>query len=96
MKPIVEILAYLLQLYSYVLIAQIIFSWLYAFGVINTRNQTVNTIGGILHKLTEPVLGPLRRLIPAINGLDISPIFAFIGIYILQAWLLRYVWYWVP
>ena len=52
---------YVLQLYVYVLIASAILSWLIAFNVVNTRNQVVAVLADVLFRLTEPVLGPIRR-----------------------------------
>jgi YggT family protein len=73
-----------LQLYIYILIASAIFSWLYAFNVINSHNQFVNSIGRFLYNVTEPVLRPLRRVLPDLGGIDISPIVVLIIIYFIQ------------
>jgi YggT family protein len=70
----------LIGLYIFIMIAMIIFSWLQAFNVINTRNPIVGQIGTVLYKLTEPVLAPIRKVIPAIGGLDLSPIVVFFGL----------------
>jgi YggT family protein len=58
------------------LIAQVILSWLVAFNVVNTRNPFVNSVGRFLYQVTEPVLRPIRRIIPSFGGIDISPLVA--------------------
>ena len=63
-----------LQLYIWILIAAAIFSWLVAFSVVNVRNPAVGMIGDFLYRITEPVLRPVRRLMPNLGGLDISPV----------------------
>ncbi|WP_395449433.1 YggT family protein [Aminobacter sp. UC22_36] len=76
-----------LSLYWWVIIASAVFSWLYAFNVVNPRNQVVGTIGNMLYRLTEPVLRPIRRLMPDLGGIDISPIILLLGIYFLRVFL---------
>lgn len=73
-----------LSIFWWILIASAIFSWLYAFNVVNPRNQVVNTIGSFLFKVTEPVLAPIRRLLPDLGGIDISPIIVLLIIYFLR------------
>lgn len=63
-----------LDIYTWILIASVIFSWLFAFNVINSRNQFVAMIGDFLHRATEPALRPIRRFLPDLGGIDISPI----------------------
>ncbi len=86
--PIVAAIDLVLQLYEYVLVAMIIFSWLQAFGVINTRNPAVATIGDVLYRLTEPVLAPIRRIMPNLGGLDLSPIVVFLAIFVVRQYLM--------
>jgi YggT family protein len=76
-----------LNLYTWVLIASAIFSWLYAFNVINSRNQFVDAIGRFLFNITEPVLAPLRRVLPNLGGIDISPIIVLLIIFFLRSFL---------
>ncbi|MBA1145206.1 YggT family protein [Mesorhizobium neociceri] len=63
-----------ISIYWWIIIGAAIFSWLYAFNVVNSRNQLVNSIGTTLYRLTEPALRPIRRLLPDLGGVDISPI----------------------
>jgi YggT family protein len=94
MKPIVIILLELLRIYSYVMIAAVIYSWLYSFGVINRSNQAVRVIGDILYRLTEPVLAPIRRVLDRFMpnlGLDLSPVVAFLLIWFIQMEIALYI-----
>lgn len=74
-----------LNLYTWVLIASAIFSWLFAFNVINSRNQFVNAIGTFLYNVTEPVLRPIRRVMPDLGGIDISPVIVLLIIFFLRS-----------
>ena len=76
-----------LNLYTWILIGSAIFSWLYAFNVINSRNQFVNAIGTFLYNVTEPVLRPIRRVMPDLGGIDISPIIVLLLIFFLRSLL---------
>jgi YggT family protein len=76
MYALLNVLSIAIDLYMWVLITSAIMSWLVAFGVINTSNQIVRTVGD---RLTEPVLRPLRAVIPSVGGLDLS----FIVLYFL-------------
>ena len=78
MRAVLDIILLILDLYRWVLIAMIIMSWLISFNVINTRNQFVEGLWRVLNQLTEPVLRPIRRVMPNFSGLDISPIIAFV------------------
>jgi len=74
-----------LNLYTWVLIASAIFSWLYAFNVINSHNQFVNSVGRFLYNVTEPLLRPIRRVLPDLGGIDISPIILLLIIFFLRS-----------
>ena len=63
-----------IQLYIYVLIAAAVLSWLIAFNVVNTRNDFVTMVMRTLYRLTEPVLRPIRNILPDLGGIDISPV----------------------
>ncbi|MCC0055508.1 MAG: YggT family protein [Rhodobiaceae bacterium] len=77
----------LINLYIYVLIASAVFSWFVAFNVVNTRNQVVHTIGEFLWRATEPALRPIRRVLPNLGGLDISPVILVIILIVIQRFL---------
>ncbi|RUM24906.1 YggT family protein [Rhizobium vallis] len=74
-----------LNIYWYVIIASAIFSWLYAFNVINSHNQFVNQLGMFFYNATEPALRPIRRFLPNLGGIDISPIILLLIIVFIQA-----------
>ena len=92
MRAILDIVFLLLDLYWWVVLATIILSWLFAFNIINGRNQFVDAIWRVLNALTEPVLRPIRRVLPSIGGLDLSPIVLFIAIYFVQRVIAYYVY----
>ncbi|OCJ10956.1 hypothetical protein A6U86_23545 [Rhizobium sp. AC27/96] len=74
-----------LNLYTWVLIASAIFSWLYAFNVINSSNQFVGSVGNFLYAVTEPALRPIRRILPDLGGIDISPVILLLLIFFIRS-----------
>ena len=74
MNSLIWLFDTVVQLFIYVLIASAILSWLVAFNVVNVRNPIVSQIGEVLYRITEPVLRPIRNLLPNLGGVDISPI----------------------
>ncbi len=80
MRSLLWLFDTVITLYIYVLIANAIYSWLLAFNVINDRNSIVATIGDFLHRATEPALRPIRRFMPNLGGIDLSPIALIIGL----------------
>ena len=77
----------ILDLYFYVIIASVIASWLVGFGIVNSYNPIARTILRALHALTEPVFAPVRRILPALGGLDLSPLIVLLLISFLRNWL---------
>ncbi|RCL01327.1 MAG: YggT family protein [Candidatus Tokpelaia sp. JSC085] len=73
-----------LQSYIYILIANVTFSWLYAFNIINPHNHFVHMIGTLLFQATEPVLRPIRRVLPNLGAIDIAPVVVFLVIYFIR------------
>jgi YggT family protein len=84
LAPFIEVIYYLLQFIWYLIIASVVASWLVAFGVVNTRNDVVYRILDLLNRATDPLLRPIRRLIPPMGGLDLSPMIVLLIIYVLQ------------
>lgn len=84
MAMIGELLILALNVYTFIIIVQVVLSWLIAFGVINTGNPQANRLIEGLSKLTDPVMKPVQKMIPSIGGIDISPIIVIFGIMILQ------------
>ncbi|MGH6824869.1 YggT family protein [Methyloceanibacter sp.] len=64
----------LINLYIWVIIISAILSWLIAFNVVNTNNRFVMTVADTLWRLTEPALRPIRKLLPDLGGIDVSPV----------------------
>ncbi len=75
--------------YVTLVIVQVVLSWLVAFNVVNTQNRFVYMVGDFLYRITEPALRPIRRLLPAMGGLDLSPVVLILGLYFLQILLRR-------
>lgn len=84
MRALLDVVLLVLSLYTWVIIASAIYSWLYAFGVVNPRNTAVATIGKMLYQLTEPALRPIRRVVPNFGGLDVSPIILLLLIFLIE------------
>ena len=82
--PLIQVIQLALQFYLYLIIASAIISWLVAFSVINTQNQFVRMILEFLWRITEPALRPIRRFMPNLGGIDISPIILILMIYFIQ------------
>jgi YggT family protein len=80
MVAIIWLINELFTIYWWIMIASVASSWLIQFGIINAGNANVRTILRALDRLTEPVLAPIRRILPNLGGLDISPIVALIGL----------------
>ena len=75
---------YIIDIAKWVVIAQIIYSWLVAFNVLDTRNRIVWSIGDFLYRVTEPMLRPIRRYMPNIGPVDLSPVVLFIVFWLLE------------
>ena len=84
MRAILEVILIVLDLYIWLLIASAILSWLIAFNVVNTRNQFVAAVAEFLYRITAPALAPIRRFMPNLGGLDISPIILILVIILVQ------------
>lgn len=91
MAMIAYIVNQLINLYILVLIITVISSWLVAFGIINRHNNIVGAILRFCYAVTEPVLRPIRNIMPNLGGIDLSPILAFIGLRAIQLGLNHYV-----
>ena len=80
----------IIDIYIFILIASVIVSWLVAFNVINTRNRFVYTVLDVLNRLTDPPLRPIRRILPSMGGLDLSPLVLFLLLYFIQDLMREY------
>ncbi|MDB5643133.1 MAG: hypothetical protein JWN07_2450 [Hyphomicrobiales bacterium] len=92
MRAILDLILLVLQLYSWVIIAMAILSWLVAFGVINIRNDFVRSVWNTLLAVTEPILMPIRRRLPNLGGLDLSPIILLLFIFFLERVIIYYIY----
>lgn len=85
MIELLRFISYLIDWYTYVIFAVVIIGWLLAFNVINGRNAMVQQIWQLLNAVTEPVLAPIRRMMPNLGAIDISPIVLLFGLYFIQS-----------
>ena len=89
-SPFIWLILTVLDIYTWVIVAAVIASWLVSFGVINIHNQLVRSLVIALQAMTEPVLRPIRRVIPPMGGLDLSPLVALLGIQFLRYLIIYY------
>ena len=92
MNPIIYLVELVIEILTWVVIAGAIMSWLVAFGVVNMRNQFIRVIVDMLYRITEPMLRPIRRVLPNLGGVDISPVVLLVGLAVLREALRYYVW----
>ena len=88
MRALLNVILLALQLYTYLIIASAILSWLVAFNVVNTRNDIVRNISYFLYAVTEPALRPIRAFMPNLGGIDISPVILMIGLIFLDKFII--------
>ena len=84
MNPFIWLIFNLIDLYWYIILATVIVSWLVSFNIINFGNPYVRQTSSVLRKLTEPVLAPIRRILPDLGGLDFSPVVVLIALQFLK------------
>ena len=92
MRSVLDIVLLILQIYIWLLIASAVLSWLVAFNVVNTRNQVVAMVGDFLYRLTEPLLRPIRAMLPNLGGIDVSPVILILIILLLENVIVRYIY----
>ncbi len=92
MRAILDVLLVVLQLYTYLIIAAVILSWLVAFNVVNRYNDVVRSIWNLVSALTEPLLRPIRRTVPNLGGIDISPVILLLLIFLLERIIEEYIY----
>jgi YggT family protein len=73
-----------IRIYIWLLLASVVLSWLVTFNIVNRHNRFVYVIGDFLHRSTEPVLRPVRNLLPSMGGIDISPVIVILALYFLR------------
>jgi YggT family protein len=84
MIELLSFISYLIDLYKYIVIAAVILSWLMAFGVVNPYNRFVRSLAEALAAVTEPLMRPIRRALPDMGGLDLSPLVLLLGLIFIQ------------
>jgi len=84
MEPFVILIYRIIDIYFYILILNVILSWLIAFNILNTQSRFVGMILYASQRLTNPLLNPIRRFLPNLGGLDISPIVLILLLFFIQ------------
>ena len=92
MRAILDVILIVLDLYIWLLIAAAVLSWLVAFNVVNARNQFVAMVGDFLFRITEPVLRPIRNMLPSLGGIDVSPVVLILIIILIKDIIVRYIY----
>jgi YggT family protein len=85
MLELLRFISYLITLYTYVVIASVILSWLMAFGVVNPYNNFVRSLRQLFDAVTEPLLRPIRGILPNLGPIDISPVFLLLLCFFVQS-----------
>ncbi len=93
MHALATLIDTVITIYIYLLIASAILSWMMAFNVVNVQNKVVYTVVSLLYRLTEPVLRPIRRIVPNLGGIDISPIILILLLYFVRDLILDNLFY---
>ncbi len=91
MVSLLLLVDWVIQIYIWILIASAILSWLVSFDVVNRRNPLVNRVGQFLYQVTDPVLRPIRRVLPLIGGVDLSPLVVILLLWFIRNLLFEYV-----
>ena len=91
MIAIFYLILQILKLYSYVVIANVLISWLIAFNILNTQNKFVYSILELSYRLTDPILNRIRRFLPNLGTLDISPIILLLLIWFIEMCMKLYI-----
>lgn len=90
LNPFLWLILTIIDIYFWIILATVILSWLVAFNVVNASNYYVRQIGYALKRLTEPLLGPIRRRLPDLGGIDISPIVLLIALQFVRYFIAYY------
>jgi len=90
-EPLLWLIFTVIDLYMWIVIGAVILSWLTAFNIVNTHNRFVYMIGEFIYRLTEPVLRPIRNILPNLGGIDLSPVVLLLGLVFFKQVLARLV-----
>jgi YggT family protein len=91
MVALANLINAVVNIFIFILIVQVIMSWLIAFNVVNTRNRFVYMVADVAFKITEPVLRPIRRILPNFGGIDLSPVVLILLLYFIRDLFFEYV-----
>lgn len=91
MLALIQVVLVALNILWWIIIASAVLSWLFAFNIVNPRNQFVGTIGEFLYRVTEPIYRPIRNVLPNMGGIDLSPLVVLLGIIFLQSFIVLYI-----
>ncbi len=89
MNAILWLILSVLDILTVVVFIMVIMSWLITFNVVNLNNRFVYMVWDVVNRITEPLLGPIRRIMPNLGGLDISPVILLLGIYFLRVLIVQ-------
>lgn len=92
LQLLLNIVGFLLMVFTWVIVIQAVLSWLIAFNVINTHNEFVRSLWNGLGRVTEPVYRPIRRILPDFGALDISPLVVLLILIILRSYILPWMY----
>ncbi len=92
MQILLEIVDILLTVVTWFIIIQIVLSWLIAFNVISTHNDIVRQMVESLHKITEPLFRPVRKIMPDLGMIDLAPMVVLLVIMIIQRSIIPRLW----
>ena len=90
MTSLLWLISTVINLYVWCIILSAIMSWLIAFNVVNTQNRIVYIIGDTLHRITDPLLRRIRRFMPNLGGIDVSPIILILILFFIRSLLFEY------
>ncbi len=90
MYALLNLVHTVITIYIWLLIIQAVMSWLVAFGIVNRHNRVVAMVGDFLWRITEPLLRPIRRIIPDLGGIDISPVILILLLYFINNLIFEY------
>jgi YggT family protein len=90
MYALLSLVHTVITIYIWLLIIQAVLSWLVAFGIVNRHNRAVAMVGDFLWRITEPLLRPIRRVLPDLGGIDISPVILILLLYFIDNLIFEY------
>ena len=91
MLAVLQVILLVLDMLWWLIIISAVVSWLYAFNIVNPGNQFVDQVGRFLYRATEPLYRPIRRMLPDLGGIDLSPLVVLLAIFFLQQLIVLYI-----